>query len=348
VEEQRVTLLARFEIALDAIGDSGGIDSTMRGQLMVDADEILVDLIKSLRAGRVQVADSYPLTSHGSGTDSGARAVRDREWVVVGGAFFELVLQELVASMDVCEEASRALTLAVVALHQSLMMRCEDGLAAYAGRLLDKIHETQVDERNRIARDIHDRAGFWLNAAYRQLELYEAAGSAGTAESEHTARVVTARRAVKETMRSLRAITSELRHEPLRSLENALSIALEALASDDVTFRVNVSGDEAWAPHSTKDEVFLIVREAVRNAIVHGRPRLVVVGVHIAPHELRVYVDDDGTGLDPARSAASDGAGLSTMRERAELMGGRLTVSTVRGRGTHVALAVPLPGHDDE
>jgi signal transduction histidine kinase len=76
---------------------------------------------------------------------------------------------------------------------------------------------------------------------------------------------------------------------------------------------------------------------------------MVLIGVALAPHELRAWVEDDGRGFlaAPAPDPVSTGTGLASMRERAVLMGGRLTVTSVPGQGTRVELLVPLPGRDD-
>jgi signal transduction histidine kinase len=113
---------------------------------------------------------------------------------------------------------------------------------------------------------------------------------------------------------------------------------------------LRVSGDETWAPSAVTEEAFLIIREAVRNALRHGAPAMVLIGVAFAPHELHAWVEDDGRGFafDDMVDDASAGAGLASMRERADLIGGRLTIASAPGRGARVELLVPLPGHRDE
>jgi signal transduction histidine kinase len=111
-----------------------------------------------------------------------------------------------------------------------------------------------------------------------------------------------------------------------------------------------VSGDERWAPLPVIDEAFLIIREAIRNALAHGSPRLVVIGIALAPHDLLARVEDDGIGFaaGPARDPRTAGTGLVSMRERAAVLGGRLRIASTPGQGTVVELLVPLPGHRDE
>jgi signal transduction histidine kinase len=162
-----------------------------------------------------------------------------------------------------------------------------------------------------------------------------------------------AKEAIAEGMRRLRAVTSDLRQDSVRNLEKALIEYIDSAAGDATVpadVRLRVSGDETWASPAVIGEAFLILREAIRNALRHASPRLVLIGVALAPHELHAWVEDDGRGFVPANRAGPvpAGNGLISMRERAALLGGRLTIVSVPGRGTHVGLLVPLPGHRDE
>jgi signal transduction histidine kinase len=139
------------------------------------------------------------------------------------------------------------------------------------------------------------------------------------------------------------------RRSPVTSFEKALADFLNRVCADADVHLV-VIGDETWASAKLIDEAFLVVREALRNALNHGVPQSVVVGVEVTRRELRAWVDDDGKGFacgDEAESPAA-GTGLATMRERATLLGGALSIVSKPGRGTSVELSVPLPGHGHE
>jgi signal transduction histidine kinase len=89
-------------------------------------------------------------------------------------------------------------------------------------------------------------------------------------------------------------------------------------------------------------ETFLIVREAVRNALTHGFPQRVQVVVEIGIGELRAQVTDDGCGFEPSRTG-SQGVGVASMRERTALMGGEFFITSQPGAGTCVKVRLPLP-----
>lgn len=213
----------------------------------------------------------------------------------------------------------------------------DGGMAQYENR----VYEARLDERRRIARELHDRLGEVLTIGLRQLDLDEIMGP-----EIPEGQSVIAREVLVEAMRRLRLVTSGLRDEPVTSFEKALADFLNRVCADADVHLV-VLGDETWAPAEVIDEAFLIVREALRNALTHGAPQSVVVGVEVTRRELRAWVDDDGRGFacgDEAESPAA-GTGLATMRERARLLGGTLAIVSKPGRGTSVELNVPLSGH---
>jgi signal transduction histidine kinase len=208
----------------------------------------------------------------------------------------------------------------------------------------NRVHEARMDERRRIARELHDRLGEVLTVGLRQLDLDEIIGPEIPEGQSAIAREV-----LVEAMRRLRLVTSGLRDEPVTSFEKALADFLNRVCADADVHLV-VIGDETWASAKLIDEAFLVVREALRNALNHGVPQSVVVGVEVTRRELRAWVDDDGKGFacgDEAESPAA-GTGLATMRERAALLGGAVSIVSEPGRGTSVELSVPLSGHGHE
>ncbi|TDC72039.1 hypothetical protein E1200_00285 [Actinomadura sp. GC306] len=363
LETDRAEIVAAYERVLDDLGGPVAADKAARGELVANAERVLADVIGSLRAGTVQVGEGSkarvpeprvpeprapePAVPEPAAPPAAVSSAPAPEPVRTGAVFFDIVQRELVRRLDPGEESLPLLMLASRALYQSIT--CSGGLLAHEGYLRDMLREAQVEERCRIGRELHDRVGMWLSAAYRQLELYDLDKNTKGPCPETEKRLTAAYGAVQEAMRILRDITSDLRFcESSNCLEKALLTAFEAVATDDATVQLKINGDEKWASAAVKDESFLVVREAVRNAVVHGMAELVLVRIDIAPHEMHVYVDDNGVGFDPERATASAGVGLSSMRERAELVGGTLVVSSAPGQGAHVELSVPLPGSEND
>ena len=107
---------------------------------------------------------------------------------------------------------------------------------------------------------------------------------------------------------------------------------------------VNVEGRPREIVPIVRDEIYRIVREALRNAFRHAEAGRIQVEVRYAPRVLRVRIRDDGKGVDQEvvdRGGRARHYGLAGMRERAELVKGTLTVWSERGAGTEVEVTIP-------
>ncbi|WP_169981589.1 MULTISPECIES: sensor histidine kinase [unclassified Microbispora] len=343
LEAHRSEILEAYARNLAALDSPISRDPTALRQALANAEQILDDVAETLRSGSIRVGDSHKIIAWEVGATRAASGVHPDESLRAASVWFQAVVTCLLERMPGDAESMRLLTLVVLGLERSITTRIRESSASYSSFLLDKVHEAQVEERRRIARELHDRLGHGLSVAHRQLELYDLhrANKPATA----TAKVETAQQAILETMQNLRAVTSELHpQEPLNSLEKALLYYLETVDMDEVDIRLRVSGDETWASPTVRDESFLILREAARNALSHGNPSKVLIRVDFAPHELRASVDDDGLGFTEGGGGRSDGVGLLSMQERAAIIGGTTTITSRPGHGTHVELYVPFSG----
>ncbi|GAA5069903.1 sensor histidine kinase [Nocardia callitridis] len=185
-----------------------------------------------------------------------------------------------------------------------------------------------VEERNRVARDVHDILGHSLTVitvktelAQRLVEVDLARAKSEMADIERLAREALA--GVRETVGGLREI----------SLRGELGNARTALAAADIAARLPDSDE---LPEVGDGELFgWVLREAVTNVIRHSAARECAVSVT----ETAIEVTDDGRGLGPATNAA--GSGLSGLRERLRAAGGTLTLSTPEGGGLRVRATIP-------
>jgi signal transduction histidine kinase len=148
---------------------------------------------------------------------------------------------------------------------------------------------------------------------------------------------------VHDAMASIRLVAAGLRcSSPRTNLKSALLNDIRKLDTAGIEISIRVNGDEGWADPPVRDECALILREATRNAVEHARPAHVAINVDITPQDIRALVEDDGTGFDEATIHA--GVGLAAMRERADLLGGTLSVHSRPPAGTRVRFVVPLHG----
>ncbi len=209
--------------------------------------------------------------------------------------------------------------------------------------------EERVGERTRVARELHDTLlqsfqGLLLRfqAATNLLpEHAEEAKRSFDSAIDQAAKAITESRDTVQGLRSSTAVTNDI----------ALAIGTLAgeLASGETNpnaaeFHVEVEGTPRDLHPILRDEVYRIAGEALRNAFKHAQPRRIEVEIRYDECQLRLRVRDDGKGIE-ARHLDEQGRaghyGLRGMRERAKLMGGKLTVWSELDSGTEVELRVP-------
>ena len=206
--------------------------------------------------------------------------------------------------------------------------------------------EARVEERTRIARELHDTLLQTLLGVLLQLKAVsqllperpmEAKENLGSAIEQAADAITEGRDAVQE-----------LRRSTVNDLALALSTFGEDLLADSTTgrpaFRVAIEGESRDLDSTFQDEVYKVAAEALRNAFRHAQARQVEVEIRYDDEQFRLRVRDDGKGIDPAvlsGQAIEGHYGLQGMRERATLIGGRLTVWSEVDAGTEVELRVP-------
>jgi two-component system NarL family sensor kinase len=148
----------------------------------------------------------------------------------------------------------------------------------------------------------------------------------------------------RSTLDEARRSVLELRAAPLegRTLAEALTALAEDLrAGGSGTVRVSHDGETRSLPPAVEVGLYRIAREALTNVARHANAAEVTVHVAVGPERVRMQVEDDGVGFDPARVPPGR-YGLIGMTERARLLGGTLTIESAPGEGTTVAADVPL------
>lgn len=197
----------------------------------------------------------------------------------------------------------------------------------------------RVEERTRLARDLHDTLAQRLTAIALQLEgaLKHLDGSGDRARAELGRALDMAREGIGEARQSVLA----LRGAPPAG--KPLPQALEALArrfTSQTGIRVHVEAAPSNLPAHVEAELLGIAHEALTNVGKHARATSVEISLTRRGRLTRLAVRDNGVGHRRA-AAASGGQGIVGMRERAQLAGGKLSISSIRGKGTTVSIAVP-------
>jgi signal transduction histidine kinase len=336
LDAQRGAILAAYRSFLRAGHNPLASSQEAVEQVVAHADETINEVVAVLRSGeQMPVGRPLPLPAKiGAIRAEAGMHMADSLWAASG--LFRIIIESIAAYPD---GDLKSQTFAMLVLNQIIADRFSQTLTSYCGWLLSRVHQVQVDERLRLARDLHDRVSAGINAAYRQLELLDLARAGDSAAAS---RVERARDALVQSMHEIRNLIAGLRGAAQgEGLETSLRSYLESLGGD-VAVDIVVDGDETWVAAEVMDQVFLIIREALRNAYQYGKPGAVLVRVAIAPHELWARVDDDGAGFDPETCGASGGSGLRSMEERAGLLGGVIQVSSSPGKGANIEIRIPL------
>ena len=209
--------------------------------------------------------------------------------------------------------------------------------------------DARVAERTRIARDLHDTLlqsfhGLLLRfqTALNLLPERPAESKQVLASAiDQAAEAITEGRDAVQGLRTSATATNDLA-DSLRALGEDLA----GKDSTEPSLRVEVQGTPRALHPIVRDEVFRITGEALRNAFRHAAAKQIEVELRYDERQLRVRVRDDGRGID-AEVLRADGRerhfGLRGMRERAKLVGGKLTVWSGLNTGTEVELSIPAP-----
>jgi PAS domain S-box-containing protein len=205
----------------------------------------------------------------------------------------------------------------------------------------------ETEERKRISRELHDRVAQAMAVAHQGLELHEALKRSDPETAR--AKMNLAKEATLEAMRLTKDLSSRLRNaEVQEGLSAALSSLLEAAVPPGLEHTLSIEGDEALVPPHVREQLFVILREGVRNAVSHSEAGRIGVEVRVSSDEVAGCVRDDGRGF-----AEDDvwyaGGGMRSMKERAELVGGTFEASSGLGVGTRIRVCIPLkrgPGNE--
>jgi signal transduction histidine kinase len=222
-----------------------------------------------------------------------------------------------------------------------LLQRLADEVAVAVenARLFSRVREISIDEeRRRLARELHDGVAQALTHLRFELEFMGrhgvVKGDQVRKEVERLSRVVA--RASNDVRSMITGLRSSVSAEGLTgSLRSYLS-DLRGLGGPEIVF--DTRGEVRLRP-DIEAEIFRIAQEAVSNAMRHAGAEQVKVSLLAAATQVSLTVEDDGAGI-PRRRARKEvgGVGLGAMRERADLIGGRLAIGDRPGGGTRVRL----------
>ena len=216
----------------------------------------------------------------------------------------------------------------------------ETRIAELSGHLL----RVQEEERKRISRELHDETGQGLMVIRLYLGMLESSVSARNARLK----IRETLEVVDRTIEGIRRIIGRL--SPLVLQELGLIAAVRKEAKDlaknaGVKARVTVSPDFGRLPPALETAIYRIVQEALHNVAKHASATTVTIDLKQEGELVKLAVEDDGVGILSKPKAARQTFGLTGMRERMANVGGKMRVSSTRGKGTRIEVSAPVPNH---
>ncbi len=213
----------------------------------------------------------------------------------------------------------------------------QEGLRDYIGA----ITAAQEEERTRLARELHDDTIQAVIALKQRVQLAERSA----ADPASRAALSELEALAEQTIENLRRLTRALRPiylEDLGLVPALQMLAREASQAKDLQVEFQQAGRERRLPREAEIALYRIAQEAISNVVRHSRGTRAALHVNYADREVMLEVSDNGVGFavpsSPTDLAPLGHFGLLGMRERAELIGARLDVNSMPGRGTKLSV----------
>ena len=204
----------------------------------------------------------------------------------------------------------------------------------------------RLDERTRIASDLHDYLAQNLTALSYQLTA--AKFTHGTDPAASARHLATASTMLDSSRTELRRCLWDLKSEALEepTFDRAIRRAIQQVL-DDTALVLDVRIPRSTLSDTTAHALLSVIRELVANAIRHGRAREIRIGGEIESGVLRLSVTDDGRGFDPAvrANSACGHFGLDGARNRIERLGGSFEIDSAPGKGVRARIELHLARH---
>jgi signal transduction histidine kinase len=227
------------------------------------------------------------------------------------------------------------------------MLAAHAAIAIENARLYERGRElSMIEERNRLARDLHDSVvqklfGIVL-ASQSAATLFDRDAAAARGQLDRLQELT------QDAVQELRSLIFQLRPADVESDGLAAALAkhvgvLRKVHSQSIELE---AGGEPRLRPGVDEEVFRIAQEALHNALKHAAASRLRLRLDEGRDLLTLTVTDDGVGFDPAEPAhRSRRLGLTSMEERAQALGGELTIDSRPGSGTTIGVEVPLDGN---
>lgn len=314
-----------------------GVLSTDRRLWPSQAGALLRGRLMPRRESVIRVADELgtlnrtAFVEHQAETAAIYRATQAQVWQVLGLA--------VLASVGIALLASRYGGRLERRVQEQQAKDAE--MQAQLQRLSSALIRAREDERQNIARELHDEIGQLLTATKVEMAVAQRSIERGDSD-EHFDE---ARRVMDRALHAVRDLSHFLHPAVLDDLGLVAAVEAQVRAvrkriSTQITFTHDVG--TARLPVELERAGYRIVQEALSNVVKHAAATTCDIRIVVTDGRLVLDIDDDGRGFGAPRMETSMGLGLISMRERTAQLGGTIVIESGDGRGTHVHVECPV------
>lgn len=200
--------------------------------------------------------------------------------------------------------------------------------------------EGRVDERLRVARELHDTLLQSVQGLMLRLQVVHEMLPAGAAKDELEQTLELGDQAIVEGRKTVHDLRFSNTHELAQAVR---TLGNELATRSKVSFRVVVQGPAGKLHETVRDELYRIAGEALRNAFTHARAEHIETEITFGDRSVRMRIRDDGQGTSAEilKAGRSGHFGLAGMQERARRIGAKLTIWSAIGAGTEIDVSIP-------
>jgi two-component system NarL family sensor kinase len=201
-----------------------------------------------------------------------------------------------------------------------------------------------IEERNRLAREIHDTVAQGLTGIILHLESVDAMLEAGADPAKIRQMTQKSLSLARANLEEVRRSVLDLRAAPLegRNLVEALEALIQEFSRhENLKINFNVTGGNRPLPVRIEMGLYRIVQEGLTNIARHAGAEQVDLELVTSPEQLKLIIEDDGQGFDPTQVFQGH-FGLIGLNERVKLLGGKLNVESCPGAGVRLEVTIPL------
>src|SRR5688500_2525562 len=220
----------------------------------------------------------------------------------------------------------------------------DDGEQVNSKQMISNVIQAQENERLRVSRQMHDGPAQTMTNLVLRAEICERLLDMDPARAK--AELSGLKSVVNATLQETRRFIFDLRPMILDDLglEPTLRRYVQQYTDKHkIEVGVVLNGLNSRLPNEAEVAIFRIIQEALANAAQHSHAKHIQVTIEASSDGIRVLVEDDGSGFTVDESKSNDPKfrGLSTMRQRAEMLGGQITIDSTPGRGTRIVTNLP-------